>query len=343
MNPLTRLRCSTFGGCGLSLPLLALLALPSAGRAQTPSPSLLVLEKVDNNLAIVDPANLKIVGGVPAGPDPHEIVASPDGKFAFISNYGGRQSAFHTISVVDLLAQKALPAIDLGPLRGAHGLDFVQNSLYFTAEVSKAIGRINASDGSVDWVLGTGQNTTHMIVVSKDISRIFTSDVTSGTITLIEADGSGGWNETHIPSGRGSEGFDVSPDGKEIWAANAQDATVTIIDVAARKATQTFAIPVRGNRLKFTLDGRRVLVAGGASGSSGANLIVLDAATHNEVKRFDFGGGSAGILMVPDGSRAFVAVSAKDKVAAIDLKTLEVTGYIATGRGPDGLAWAVPR
>jgi YVTN family beta-propeller protein len=43
---------------------------------------------------------------------------------------------------------------------------------------------------------------------------------------------------------------------------------------------------------------------------------------------------------VADGSRAFVAVSEKDKVAVIDLKTLAITGEIPTGKQPDGLAWA---
>ena len=75
--------------------------------AQTTSPALLVLEKSDHSLAIVDPENLQIVARVPAGPDPHEIVAAPDGKLAYISNYGGLDSALNTLSVIDLAAQKA--------------------------------------------------------------------------------------------------------------------------------------------------------------------------------------------------------------------------------------------
>jgi YVTN family beta-propeller protein len=98
------------------------------------------------------------------------------------------------------------------------------------------------------------------------------------------------------------------------------------------------------NRLRFTHDGKRALVSGlgGGPGSNGAgpNLVALDVATHKEIKQFELGGGSAGILITPDGSRAFVAVSAKDKVAVIDLKNLEVTGQIPTGKQPDGLAWA---
>lgn len=338
--------------------------------AQTPSPALLILEKSDNTLAIVDPAGLKILARVPVGQDPHEVVASSDGKLAYVSNYGGLDSALNTISVVDLMTQKPLAPINLGALRSAHGLAFAGGKLYFTAETNKAIGRYDPASQKIDWVLGTGQDRTHMVEVSEGLDDIFTSNVSSGTISIIEqvtlANGgygpppggnpppgngppSGGvrktWHVTNVPSGRGSEGFDVSPDGKEIWAANAQDGTVTVIDVASKTAMQTFQISVKGaNRLRFTRDGKRALVSGlgGGPGSNGAgpNLVVLDVATHKEIKQFELGGGSAGILITPDGSRAFVAVSAKSKVAVIDLRNLEVSGQIPTGKQPDGLAWA---
>jgi YVTN family beta-propeller protein len=366
-------RTSIWGAAVLGVLLLG----ANFAAAQTPSPALLVLEKSDNSLAIVDPANLQIVARVPAGPDPHEIVA-PDGKLAYISNYGGSDGALNTISVIDLATRKALTPINLGALRSPHGLAFAGGKLYFTAETNKVIGRYDPATQSVDWVLGTGQDRTHMVAVSESLDRMVTSNVGSGTISIIEQvspptggfgppPGSNGppgstppsggpppgtgtppggprktWHVTNVAAGHGAEGFDVSPDGKEIWAANAQDATVTIIDAASKRVTQTLPISLRGaNRLKFTPDGRRVLIAGGGggAGSTGNSLVVMDAATRKEVKQIDLGGGAAGIVVVPDGSRAYVAVSGKDKVAAVDLKSLEVTDYVSTGKQPDGLAW----
>ena len=345
-----------------------MLAAASATSAQTPSPALLVLEKSDDAMAMVDPASMKVVARVPAGADPHEIVASTDGRVAYISNYGGTGSDLHTISVVDLLAHKELPAIDLGTLHSAHGLFYAGEKLYFTVETNKAFGRYDPASKSIDWVLGTGQDRTHMVYVFQDLQRIVTSNVNSGTISIIEhvdgprppgapgaGPGPGGlppggnrktWEVTNVPAGRGCEGFDVSPDGKEIWAANAGDGTVTIIDVASKKATKTVPISVnRANRLKFTTDGKQVLISGlgGGSNASAGNLEVMDVATHQEVKTLNLGGGSGGILVVPDGSKAFVAVSEKNKVVAIDLKELKVIGEIPTGKNPDGLAWAQQR
>ena len=330
--------------------LLASAVLRAGGG--TPSKALLVLSKTDRTLSIVDPVSLTVIASMPSGPDPHEVVASADGKFAYISNYGG--GAYNTITVIDLVEQKTLPAVDLGPLRGPHGLVFAGGKVWFTAEAAKAIGSYDPATKKVDWVLGTGQNRTHMIYVSEDLKRIVTSNVSSATMTIIEKSAGGGrgggpgrgpggppqadWDETVVAVGPGAEGFDVSPDGKEIWAANAQDGTISILDFAGKKVVQTLAADVMSaNRLKFTPDGKRVFV----STLNGSDVSIFDAATRALVKRVKVGRGAAGILMHPDGSVAYVACTPDDYVAIIDLQSLEVTRHIpAAFKQPDGLAWA---
>lgn len=327
---------------GSRIALTLLMALTGAAALcgeDTPSPALLVLSKGDLSLAIVDPATLKVVGRVPSGPDPHEVIASADGKIAYISNYGG--GAYNTITVADLIAQKSLPVIDLGPLGGPHGLVFLAGKLWFTAEGAKVIGRYDPAEKKIDGVLGTGQNRTHMMFVSEDLKTIVTANVSSGTMSIIEEKKGPrreDWDETVVPVGRGPEGFDVSPNGKEIWVANAQDGTVSIIDLAGKKVLKTLSADVKGaNRLKFTPDGRLVLI----SSLSGPDLAVLDAATGKAVKRIKIGHGAAGVLVEPGGARAFVSCGPDNYVAVIDLKTLEVSGHIDAGKNPDGLAWAV--
>ena len=315
------------------------------------SASLLVLSKQEHTLSVVDPSSLRVVAKVPVGNDPHEVIASDDGTTAYVSNYGF--GAYNTLTVVDLVTNKAAGTVDLGPLRGPHGLAFAGGKTWFTAEAAKAIARYDPATHKVDWILGTGQNRTHMIYVSKDGQRIVTTNVSSGTVSIIDqeavpmpgppAGGPAGrsrtdWNETVVRVGNGSEGFDVSPDGKEIWVANAQDGTISVIDFHEKKVVQTLAANVRGgNRLKFTPDGKRVLV------SSGPELVVLDASARRVVKRIPIGHGSGGVLVEPDGARAFVACGPDNYVAVIDLKSLAVTGHIQAGAGPDGLDWAIRR
>ena len=143
--------------------VLALFFAPLLYAAETPQIALLILAKSDQTMSIVDPATQTVVAQLPAGPDPHEVISSTDGHFAYISNYGG--GAFNTITVVDLVNQKVLPVIDLGPLRGPHGLAFVDGELWFTAEGAKVVGSYDPATQKIDWVLGTGQNRTHMIYV----------------------------------------------------------------------------------------------------------------------------------------------------------------------------------
>jgi YVTN family beta-propeller protein len=332
---------------GLTMAMLGGYACAQA----TPDEALLVLSKQDHTLAIVDPASLRVVARIPVGNDPHEAAASADGATAYVSNYGF--GAFHTIAVVDLVHQKPLPAIDLGALRGPHGLVFRDGKLWFTAEAARSIGSYSPATGQIDWVMGIGQNRSHMIYVFPGARRILTTNVNSGTVTMLEKFDLGpgrsmpgvpkgallppgsDWLLTVLTVGTRDEGFDVSPDGKEAWIANAGDGTVSIIDVEQKKVTATLAVNAPGaNRLKFTPDGKLVFV------SAGPSLVILDAATHAEVKRLNLGHGSAGIQMQPDGARAYVACSPDGYVAVIDLKTLEVVGHIDAGPNPDGMAWA---
>jgi YVTN family beta-propeller protein len=328
--------------------LLFLAGVPAMGAfaESTPSPALLVLSKQDHTIAIVDPRDLHVVAKAPVGEDPHEVIASTDGKTAYVSNYGFGQ--FHTITMIDLVAQKRIGTIDLGALRGPHGLDFVDGKLWFTAEAAKAIGSYDP-----------------------EARRIVTTNVNSGTITVLDkTEGAAGaptgpppgvrtpplgaqerahqlpgppggdWNETVTAVGKGDEGFDVSPDGKEAWTANAWDGTISVVDLETKKVTATIESKTQGaNRLKFTPDGRHVLVS--LLGSP--ELVLLDVVTHAVIKRLPIGHGAAGILMDPSGKRAFVACTPDNYVAIIDLDTLTMTGKIDAGGDPDGLAWAVQR
>ncbi len=355
MRSTTRLLLAFFT-CGLTVTTAAAADL------------LLAINKGDNTLAIVDAETLKVLGTAPTGPDPHEVVASSDGKLAYITNYNAGNGFESSISVVDLVARKALPPIDLGALGRPHGITLAGGKVYFTAEGAKVVGRYDPATRRVDWVIGTGQDRTHMVIVSSDQKQLFTTNVASGTVCILEqtmvarrggpppgapppgAAGRGlvgrgangppppttDWSVTVVPVGMGAEGFDLSPNGRELWVANAQAGSVSIIDIAAKKVIETLRVPFRSaNRLKFTPDGKYAFI----SDLGGNDVIVMDVATRKEIKRIDVGGGAAGIQMSPDGARAFVAVGSQNGVAIIDLKTLQVSGRIASGPGPDGLAW----
>jgi YVTN family beta-propeller protein len=350
---------------------LSLLAAPPTP-APTPARALLVLEKEQNTLVIIDPSSLAIVARVPAGNDPHEVAVSDDGRTAYVSNYGGRGGGpgGATITPIDLVAQKALAPIALGALRAPHGLAFAGGKLYFTAEQAKIVGRYDPATHAIDWVIGTGEDRTHMVAVSRDATIVFTSNVNSPSVSIIEqralpAPGgpppgapngpppggrpsgpppNGGpprspqldWHVTNVRVGRGAEGMDITPDARELWVANAIDATISIINVPEHKVVQTIPSTTSANRLKLTPDGKYALV----SDLSGGDFLIVDVKSRGIVKRIALGGNSEGILVSPDGTRAYTTMNSKDAVAVIDLNTMTKTSEVKTGKGPDGLAWA---
>lgn len=342
-------------GVLLSAVAPACLNAQSAGKS-----TLLALSKHDHTLAIVDPETLKVLARLPVGEDPHEVIASADGKTAYVSIYGGGR--FHSLSVLDLTAQKALPDIDTGALNGPHGLFWSDGKVWFTAEGAKVVARYDPTTGKFDWIMGTGQNRTHMLYVMPGGKRIFTTNVSSATVSILEeitlppmnppqsqkgqqppppppgmAWPRTTWEQTIIPVGKGDEGFDVSPNGKELWTANSSDGTLSVIDIKSRKVVDTIDAKVFGaNRLKITPDGKLALI----SSLRGGDLVIYDITTHTEFKRIAIGHGAAGIQVSPDGTRAFVACTPDNYVAVIDLKTFTVTSKLDVGGEPDGLAWA---
>lgn len=312
------------------------LLFAALATAQTPAPLLLVLNKEEASLAFADTVSGKVLGKVATGEGPHEVVVSGDGRLAFVSNYGQRTPG-SSISVVDIGTRKEVRRVELGSLRRPHGLAFADGKLYFTAEVNKLIGRYDPAAQQIDWLMGTGQNATHMVMANADASQLYTANIGSNSITVIERAGQAGWNNTVIPVGKGPEGMDLSADGKQLWTAHSQDGGVSVIDLATKKVLQTIDVRTkRSNRLKFTPDGRLVLI----SDLAGGELVILDAASRREVKRLTLGKNPEGILLAPDGSRAYVAVAGDNHIAVIDLKTFEVKGKLETGAGPDGMAWA---
>jgi YVTN family beta-propeller protein len=308
--------------------------LTSSGGAQ--SSRLLVLNKTEATFVIVDPGSGKTLARIPTGDGPHELAVSDDGKFAFATNYGTGPAPGHTISMFDIAAQKELRRIDVAPLTRPHGIAVVNGKVYFTAEADKKIARYDPATNNIDWLFETGQNATHMIYVTRDARTIFTANIASDSISIIQQQASdNAWTHTVVTVGKGPEGLDLSPNGRELWTAHSRDGAVSVIDVPSRKVIHNINIGTkRSNRIKLTPDGKYALVSDLEAGE----VVVIDAAARKEIKRLAIGPMAEGIV-IPDNSRAFVAINGADYVAVLDLKTWAVTRKLVTGKGPDGMAW----
>jgi YVTN family beta-propeller protein len=336
MMPKTRLKQAV---CAL-LFAAALALSPAAQQAtKTTGPLLLVLNKAENTLALVEPSTMKVLARVPTGDGPHEVVVSPDGRTAYVSNYGAQQPG-NSISVIDLAARRETKRVDLGPFMRPHGLAERGGKIYLTSEIARAVARYDPAADKVDLVVGTGQVVTHMLVLHPKRPVVYTANILSNTASVIELDKQEQPGPppriTHVAVGPKPEGLDVSPDGRELWVGHNDDGGVSVIDTETNKVKETFKAGGMPIRIKFTPDGKYALISSPTTGE----LAVFDAATRKELKRFQVGEAAVGVVVSPDSRRAYVASMASGKVTAVNLEDMTVLGSVETGKAPDGLGWA---
>lgn len=297
--------------------------------------ALVVVNRDDSTVSIINPKEMKVLATIPTGDSPHEVVISADGKTAIVSNYGG-QKAGTSLSIIDLETQKETKRVDLLPMYRPHGLVEIGGKVYFTAEVNNAVGRYDLGSGKMDWIVGTGQNGSHMLIVTPDQKKIYTANVGSDSVTAIEfgAVPPAGSKITHIPVGKQPEAIDISPNGKEVWIGLNAENAIQIIDTATNKAVEKINAGERPYRIRFTPDGKQAV----ATIPNTKELVVFDTVTRKELKRISLESYPLGLVFSKDGKLAFVSVTQADFVLKVDLEKGKVVGKVATGKASDGIA-----
>jgi YVTN family beta-propeller protein len=258
------------------------------------------------------------------------------------------------LTLLDLRERRADRTIDLGDLRRPHGLAWIPGPgmrVAVTAEADSAALVVDLEAGKVVERIRTGQGASHMIAVAPDGRSGFVANIASGSVTRVRF---GGGETTTAPKAAGSEGIDVSPDGREVWVTNREANTVSVLDAGTMKVVATLPSADFPIRVKLTRDGRRALVTNARS----SELRVFDVASRTPVAAVRFPldpakarntmlgerfAGSAvpiGLLVTPDGRRAYVATAATDEIAEVDLVRWAIVRYLRAGREPDGLGYS---
>jgi YVTN family beta-propeller protein len=320
---------------------LLLSAFSISALAANPG-TLLVLNKADNTVSLLDLATKKSIATIPTGEGPHEIAVSPNGKIAVVCNYGSSPTPGNTLTVIDVAAHKSLRTIDLGKYNRPHGIAWLRgNDVAVTTEGAKTLLIVDVAAGKVAAAIDTDQFGSHMVALAPAHDRAFVANIDSGSVSVIDLKQQR--RIANIATGEGTEGIAISPDQREVWAGNRDGDTISIIDVASLKVVATLPSKSFPIRVKFTDDGKHVLV----SNAQSAAVAVWDAAARREIRRIKIQepktsqwGGPIGILVAASLSRAFVAAPNLNQVAVIDLKTWDVVDWLTTGDEPDGLGYS---
>jgi YVTN family beta-propeller protein len=319
--------------------VLTVVVIAWASRAPAAEkPLLIVANKHGNTLCYVDPETYEILDTIATGPNPHEIVITPDGRYAYLSNYA---PPGNTISLIDLPGRKHVKQISTGQATRIHGAAIAPDGkfAYFTAGQTGLAVEVDTSTQSVTRTIPTEGKVSHMVLVSPDGKRLYTANIESEDVSVI--DRATGRLITKIPCGKGVEGIAFTPDGKHLWAANQTGGSMTIIDVATDRPIETFPCGEMPVRIRFARGGRIALVPCWAEKGV---VIVIDTATRKEIKRIPVGRFAIGIELGPDGKTAFVGCEHEDGIHVIDLEKMAVAAVIKTGNGPDPMMlWYPPQ
>lgn len=330
--------------------MLALLpALP--GAAAQAGPRLLVVNKAEATVSVVDPAAGKELARLPTGHAPHEVAASPDGRVAVVTNYGTAQAPGNTLTVLDLERLAPVATIDLGEQRRPHGITWIAGSdrVAVTTEGSGTLCIVDVAARRLVQAIPTGARTSHQVAVTPDGARAFVANIGSGSATAIDL--ASGTVLKQLPTGDGAEGIAVSPDGREVWVSNRAANTVTVLDARTLEVTATLPSAAFPIRVVFTPDGARALVSNAQSAElrvfavreravEGAIPIKAPVTREREqVLAFEGSALPIGVLADPDNRHAYVAAASADVVAVVDLAAKAVVRLIPVGKEPDGLAW----
>ena len=322
----------------LALSFVALASLSVATLAA--DGTLLIANRSGGSVSMIDLQTETEIARLPIGPViPHELAASPDGRWAVTGEYGGSANPGRHLVVIDVAAAEIAARIDLGPDSRPHSIAFLADSrrVLATMEQSDSLALVDIVDREVLRVWPTGGRDSHMVRLSPDQNRAYVaSRGGEGTLSVV-------WlNEdrppTVIPTGAGAEGIAVSPDGAEIWVANRGDQSISIVDAATLAVTTTIEGPTV-NRVEFLPDGQAVIPGGPSADDSARELTFYDGVSKQVARRVELQdagtAGTGGRLLSAD-AMLFLADSALNQISMLDPNAGDGPGRV----GPWPRPWA---
>ena len=295
---------------------------------------LLVLNKHDNTLMVFDVPSYGRLATIPVGKEPHEVVATPDGRKAYVSNVLDK-----TISVIDLAGQRVVRTLRSEHFELPHGMGVTPDGRYvlLTSEGSRRFFLIDATRDVILRSVTTTQARAHMVAVLAGGRKAFAANVDSDTVTLLRLP------ELrivkHIRVGDGPEGIDATPNGKWVLVALQGADQVAILEAgsgAVLARLPTGRVPVR---VAVTPNSFTALVSNRASN----DVTVLDVLERRVKTTVRVGQRPGGVTTDARGSRAYVCNNDSNSVSVLSIPGFEVVQTIAAGAHPDGIAFVPTR
>ncbi|MFT3677408.1 MAG: beta-propeller fold lactonase family protein [Chitinophagaceae bacterium] len=302
-----------------------------------PAGSLVVVNKADHTVSLIDLKQGKTMATIPVGYGPHEVAISPSGNTAAVTNYGDGAKVSNSLTIISIPEKKKISSIDLGDYQRPHGAEFInEKEVLITCESKSRLLLVDVTTGNVAEVANTAQMGSHMVAYSSADKTAYVANVFSGTVSVIDVPGRK--LSTVINFKAGIEGLAVSPDGKELWVANRNDSNVTVVNTVNREILAVLPAHQVAFRVKFLANEAHVLVSNGMSG----NVSVYEVKTRKWLRDIDVASNAGqpvpvGLTVDANGRYAYVCLAGYNEVAELNTTDWSVSRRIGTGNEPDGI------
>ncbi|MEZ5398494.1 MAG: hypothetical protein R2729_02430 [Bryobacteraceae bacterium] len=298
--------------------------------------SLIAVEKIAGQVGFYNPAG-KRVAGVKVGEHPHEIVFSPDRRFAYVSDNGILWMTYageggNTISIIDLGRRAKAGVIGLGDNRRPHGMAVDPHSgrIFVTTENPDGLLLVDPEKRAVVRRYNVEGEDPHMVLLGRNSEWAYVSNTKTNTLAAINVDSG---KVTLIPVGERPQGGFLSRNGKWIYLTNSDSNSISIIDTDRKKVVGAIATGKGPGRVVVTPDAKTLIY----NLQPGQAVGFADLATRKEVAQVPLGGNPLSLTMSPNGRFVFAGVQDQDKIFAVSVARREIVKVIETPRqaGPD--------
>jgi YVTN family beta-propeller protein len=322
--------------------LVALLAVGAAQRpAQAPRAKVIavVLHKRAQSLGAYDPETGHKLGTPAAvGPKPHEMVASPDGKRLYVTNYGVDRfsdvaAGASSISVINLGTLKSEPVIDLGRFHRPHGIERGHSGrLYVTTDFPPSVLIVDPAARRMVAALELDQSLPHMLAVSADERRVWVANAGSGSVSALVIGPQGERRSaTTIKVGGVPMGLALSADERSLYVATRDGDQVVVIDVPGNRVRATVSVPGHPARVRLTAAGSFLVTSLMEAG----DVAIVDTRSLKVVHRFFVGAHAEGLTLDAISGFGYVSVQGENKVVKFSMADWKPVLEIKTAAGPD--------
>jgi len=175
----------------------------------------------------------------------------------------------------------------------------------------------------------------HGILAIPELGRIYAS--ATGTDEVVAIDDRTLEITARVPAGHYPDGMAYAPEVHKLYVSDEHGNTETVIDVESNTRVATISLGGEVGNSQYDPVSKHIF----ANVQTRSQLVEIDPTTDRVVNRIDLGGADEnhGLLIDPEGRRAFIACEGNDRLLVLDLQTKKVAASFQVGKDPDVLAF----